>query len=47
MLYEVITETYKYWEPETVVIEAKATGQPLIQEMRKMGIPVIDRNNFV
>ena len=23
-------EQYKYWEPETVVIEAKAPGQPLI-----------------
>jgi predicted phage terminase large subunit-like protein len=35
-------ESYKYWEPESVVVEAKATGQPLIQEMRKMGIPVMD-----
>jgi predicted phage terminase large subunit-like protein len=41
-LKNVAFETYKYWEPETVVIEAKATGQPLIQEMRKMGIPVLD-----
>jgi predicted phage terminase large subunit-like protein len=35
-------ESYKYWEPESVIVEAKATGQPLIQEMRKMGIPVMD-----
>jgi predicted phage terminase large subunit-like protein len=35
-------EQYKYWQPETVIIEAKATGQPLIHELRKAGIPVID-----
>ena len=35
-------DQYKYWEPETVIIEKKATGEPLIQEMRKMGIPVVD-----
>ncbi len=35
-------EQYEYWRPETVIIEAKATGQPLIQELRKSGIPVID-----
>ena len=22
-------EQYQYWEPETVIIEAKASGQPL------------------
>ena len=41
-LKAVALEQYKYWEPETVVIEAKATGQPLIQELRRMGIPVVD-----
>jgi len=35
-------DLYKYWEPESIVIEAKATGMPLIQEMRRMGIPVLD-----
>ena len=25
-----------------MIIERKATGEPLIQEMRKMGIPVVD-----
>ena len=35
-------EQYKYWEPETVIIEAKASGQPLIFELRRMGIPVVD-----
>jgi predicted phage terminase large subunit-like protein len=29
-----------FWKPESIVVEAKAAGLPLIQEMRKMGIPV-------
>ena len=41
-LKNVAYDLYRYWEPESIIIEAKATGQPLIQEMRKMGIPVID-----
>ena len=38
----VALDQYKYWEPKSVVIEQKATGQPLTQEFRRMGIPVID-----
>tara|TARA_A100000172_G_C3043300_1_gene111372 strand:- start:3873 stop:4502 length:630 start_codon:yes stop_codon:yes gene_type:complete len=41
-LKAVALEQYKYWEPESIIIEAKATGQPLIQELRRMGIPVMD-----
>ena len=33
-------EEYKYWDPECVIIEAKASGMPLTQELRNMGIPV-------
>ena len=33
---------YKYWDPETVLIEAKASGLPLTYELRAMGIPVIN-----
>ena len=33
---------YKFWEPETVIIEAKASGLPLTQELRQMGIPVVN-----
>jgi predicted phage terminase large subunit-like protein len=33
-------EEYKYWEPDCVLIEAKASGTPLAQELRRMGIPV-------
>jgi len=32
---------YRYWNPETVIVEAKASGLPLTYELRKMGIPVI------
>ena len=35
-------EQYDYWEPETVIVEAKASGLPLTYELRKMGIPVIN-----
>ena len=35
-------EQYNYWDPETVIIEAKATGLPLTHEMRNMGIPVVN-----
>ena len=39
-LKAVALDQYKYWEPETVIIEAKASGEPLTQEFRRMGIPV-------
>jgi predicted phage terminase large subunit-like protein len=43
-LKQVAQEQYKYWDPDTVIIESKASGQPLTDELRKMGIPVV---NFV
>ena len=33
-------EYYKEWEPDACLIEKKAAGAPLIQELRSMGIPV-------
>ena len=33
-------EEFKEWEPDSIIIEKKATGAPLIYEMRSMGIPV-------
>ena len=33
-------EFYKEWEPDGVIVEKKASGAPLIYELRKMGIPV-------
>jgi phage terminase large subunit-like protein len=35
-------EQYHYWKPESVIIEAKASGLPLTYELRKMGIPVVN-----
>jgi predicted phage terminase large subunit-like protein len=35
-------EQYMYWQPETVLVEAKASGLPLTYELRNMGIPVIN-----
>ena len=40
-LKEIALEEYKYWEPETILIEAKASGMPLTQELRQIGIPVV------
>ena len=37
----VAMDAYKYWEAESVIIEQKASGEPLTQEFRRMGIPVI------
>ena len=33
-------DQYKYWNPEAVIIEAKASGLPLTYELRQMDIPV-------
>ena len=35
-------EEWKEWEPDALIIEAKASGQPLVFELRAMGIPVQD-----
>ena len=35
-------EQYSYWKPETVIIEAKASGLPLTYELRQMDIPVVN-----
>jgi predicted phage terminase large subunit-like protein len=35
-------EEYREWQPDSVIIEKKASGAPLIYEMRAMGIPVQD-----
>jgi len=39
-LKRIALEEYKYWNPDNVLIEAKATGTPLQQELRRVGIPV-------
>ena len=40
-LKEVAFEEHQYWEPDMVIVEKKATGGPLIDEMRKRGIPAV------
>lgn len=40
-LKEVAFNEHKYWEPDMVIIEAKATGRPLIDELRARGIPAM------
>ena len=35
-------DQYEDWQPDSVIIEAKASGQPLIDEMRRSGIFVQD-----
>lgn len=39
-LKRVAKDQYDYWRPDNVLIEAKATGITLQQELRRMGIPV-------
>jgi predicted phage terminase large subunit-like protein len=33
-------DEYREWDPDSIIIEKKASGAPLIYEMRAMGIPV-------
>jgi predicted phage terminase large subunit-like protein len=33
-------QEYKEWEPDSLIIEAKASGAPLVFELRAMGLPV-------
>jgi len=41
-LKKVAYETYWEWEPDQMIVEAKAAGSPLIFELRSMGIPVTE-----
>ncbi len=31
---------YEHWKPDVVIIETKASGIPLTQELRRLGIPI-------
>ena len=37
-----VLKEYQYWEPDGMLIEKKASGAPLIYELRAMGIPVME-----
>ena len=39
-LKQVAFKHWKEWEPDAIIVEKKAAGGPLIQELRNMGIPV-------
>tara|TARA_R100000664_G_scaffold1353_2_gene3449 strand:+ start:782 stop:2305 length:1524 start_codon:yes stop_codon:yes gene_type:complete len=39
-LKKVALEEYNDWDPDSIIIEKKASGAPLIYEMRAMGVPV-------
>ena len=41
-LKEIALEQYHFWDPDTVIVEANASGTPLTQEMRQTGIPVVN-----
>ena len=41
-LKSIAFEEYKFWDPDTVIVEAKASGMPLTHEMRQTGIPVVN-----
>ena len=41
-LRRIAMDQYGYWNPETVIVESKASGLPLTYELRKLGIPVIN-----
>ena len=40
VLKQTAIDQYKSWKPDGVIIEKKASGAPLIYELRSMGIPV-------
>jgi predicted phage terminase large subunit-like protein len=39
-LKEIALKHYKEWKPDAFIVEKKAAGGPLIQELRRVGIPV-------
>jgi predicted phage terminase large subunit-like protein len=39
-LKKMALDLYQEWEPDTLIVEKRAAGAPLIYEMRKMGIPL-------
>jgi predicted phage terminase large subunit-like protein len=41
-LKKIAAKEYRYWDPEMVIIEAKASGLPLTHELRQIGIPVVN-----
>jgi predicted phage terminase large subunit-like protein len=40
-LKQIAFDEHEYWNPDMVLVEAKATGQPLIDELRLKNIPAV------
>ena len=43
-LKRIALDKYKEYNPDSVIIEAKASGMPLTQELNRLGIPI---SNFI
>jgi len=43
-LKQIALKHYRDWEPDAFIVEKKAAGAPLIQELRAMDIPVMETN---
>jgi len=43
-LKQIALKHWKEWQPDAFIVEKKAAGAPLIQELRAMGIPVQETN---
>jgi predicted phage terminase large subunit-like protein len=41
-LRKLAQEAYNDWEPDAVLIEKKASGQSLLQDLRMAGVPVLE-----
>ena len=41
-LKRVAYEQFTYWDPDTIIVEAKASGMPLTDELRQAGIPGVN-----
>ena len=41
-LRKLAQESYEQWEPDAVMIEKKASGQSLLQDLRMAGVPVLE-----
>ena len=41
-LKNLVLEQYKEWSPDSFIVEKKSNGAALYQEMRRMGVPVVE-----
>jgi len=41
-LKEMVLEQYQEWSPDSFIVEKKSSGSALYQEMRRMGVPIME-----